>query len=111
MNKEVIQKVSRHVRTIQPSQLNPKSDDFWNQVEATAMAAMGKLITDGIAGTGTYQLGSLDAATALKELYDGSDNDKFNWKSYRLEITSPTSHLHLAGVLGGTCYFIVQNNN
>ena len=87
-NEEVIQKVSRHVRTIQPSQLNPKSDDFWEQVEATAMAAMGKLITDGIAGTGTYQLGSLDAATALKELYDGSDNDKFNWKSYR-----PTGHL------------------
>ena len=45
-------------------------------------------MNDGIAGTGTYQLGSLDAATALKELYDGSDNDKFKWKSYR-----PSGHL------------------
>ena len=87
-NLEMIQKVSRHVRTIQPSQLDPKSDDFWKQVEATAMAATGKLIMDGIAGTGTYQLGSLDAAAALKELYDGSVNDKFDWKSYR-----PSGHL------------------
>ena len=52
------------------------------------MAATGQLIMDGVAGTGTYQLGSLDAAAALKELYDGNVNDKFDWKSYR-----PSGHL------------------